>query len=121
MIPIYEADRLEDLPLFDRPPQAEEDVGAAVDAILLLEGDLGKRCDVTVGILAPVEDRVRRLIAREGITESYARSRIAAQKSDDFYRQNCTFILENNGAQETYARAARDLFQKILNGGIQHE
>ena len=33
MIPIYEADRLEDLPLFDRSPQAEEDVGAAVDAI----------------------------------------------------------------------------------------
>lgn len=95
--------------------------GAAVDAILLLEGDLGKRCDVTVGILAPVEDRVRRLIAREGITEEYARSRIAAQKSDDFYRQNCTFILENNGAQENYARAARGLFQKILNGGIQHE
>ena len=34
MIPIYEADRLEDLPLFDRAPQAEEDVGASVDAIL---------------------------------------------------------------------------------------
>mgnify|MGYP002580132987 CR=1 FL=1 len=34
MIPIYEADRLEDLPLFDRPPQAEEDVDAAVAAIL---------------------------------------------------------------------------------------
>ena len=33
MIPIYEADRLEDLPLFDRP-QAEEDVDAAVAAIL---------------------------------------------------------------------------------------
>ena len=34
MIPIYEADRLEDLPLFDRPPQAEEDVDAAVAALL---------------------------------------------------------------------------------------
>ena len=34
MIPIYEADRLEDLPLFDRFPQAEEDVDAAVAAIL---------------------------------------------------------------------------------------
>ena len=44
-------------------------------------GDLGKRCDVTVGILAPVEDRVKRLIAREGITEEYARARIAAQKA----------------------------------------
>ena len=95
--------------------------GAAVDAILLLEGDLGKRCDVTVGILAPVEDRVKRLIAREGITEEYARSRIAAQKSDDFYRQNCTYILENDGAQDRYAREARDLFQKILNGGTHHE
>lgn len=95
--------------------------GAAVDAILLLEGDLGKRCDVTVGILAPVEDRVKRLIAREGITEEYARARIAAQKSDDFYRQNCTYILENDGAQDRYAREARDLFQKILNGGTHHE
>ena len=34
MIPIYEAERLEDLPLFDRGSQAEADVGAAVDAIL---------------------------------------------------------------------------------------
>ena len=34
MIPIYEADRLEDLPLFDRGLQAEADVGAAVDAVL---------------------------------------------------------------------------------------
>ena len=34
MIPIYEADRLEDLPLFDRFPQAEEDVDAAVAAVL---------------------------------------------------------------------------------------
>ena len=34
MIPIYEADRLADLLLFDRGPQAEADVGAAVDAVL---------------------------------------------------------------------------------------
>ena len=64
---------------------------------------------------------MKRLIAREGITEEYARSRIAAQKSDDFYRQNCTYILENDGAQDRYAREARDLFQKILNGGTHHE
>ena len=88
--------------------------GAAIDAILLLEGDLGKRCDVTVGILAPVEDRVKRLIAREGITEDYARTRIAAQKNDDFYRENCTYILENNGTREEYANHARTLFRSIL-------
>lgn len=92
--------------------------GAAIDAILLLESELGPRCDVTVGIIAPAEDRVQRLIAREGITAEYARSRIAAQKPDDFYRENCTYILENNGAQERYANEARNLFGRILKEEI---
>lgn len=90
--------------------------GAAIDAILLLEGALGRRCDVTVGILAPIEDRVGRLVAREGITEDYARARIAAQKPDDFYRQNCSYILENTGSQEDYANYARTLFRTLLEG-----
>lgn len=88
--------------------------GAAIDAILLLEGDLGARCDYTVGIIAPVEDRVRRLLSRDGITEDYARARIAAQKPDGFYREHCDYILENNGSQETYANQARKLFRELL-------
>ena len=71
-------------------------------------------CDTTVAILAPTEARVRRLIAREGITEEYARARIAAQKTDDFYRKHCTCILENNGTREEYANHARTLFRSIL-------
>lgn len=88
--------------------------GAAIDAILLLEGELGSLCDVTVGIIAPLEQRVARLIAREGISEDYARARIAAQKPDDFYREHCTYILENNGSQEEYANHARTLFRGLL-------
>ncbi len=89
--------------------------GAAIDAILLLEGDLSKRCDVTVGIIAPVEERIRRLVAREGISEEYARTRIAAQKPDSFFRDNCDYILENNSTKEIYASKARALFRTILN------
>ena len=89
-------------------------VGAAVDAILLLEGGLGEMCDFTVGITAPVEARVKRLMAREGITEEYARTRIAAQKTDDFYRENCTYILENDSTQDEYAKNARILFRSLL-------
>lgn len=89
--------------------------GAAIDAILLLEGDLSKRCDVTVGIIAPVEERIRRLVAREGISEEYARTRIAAQKPDSFFRDNCDYILENNSTKERYASKARALFRTILN------
>ena len=69
----------------------------AIDAVALFESGLAEVCDGTVAVVAPVEERVRRLMAREGITESYARSRIAAQPSEDWYRQRCDHVLENSG------------------------
>ena len=74
----------------------------AIDAIALIESGLAKLCDITVAVTAPTEDRVKRLMARDNIPEDYARSRIAAQPTEDFYRQNCTHILENNGTKEEF-------------------
>lgn len=90
---------------------------AAIDAIALIESGLAAKCDAVVGILAPVEARVRRIMAREGISEDYARIRIAAQKDEDFFRANCTHILENGDedSPETFGIRAKDLFSRILN------
>ena len=76
---------------------------AAIDAIALFEGGLAELCDVTIAVTAPVEDRVRRLMARDGISEDYARSRIAAQHDDDWFRQRCDHVLENNGTIDAFA------------------
>ena len=38
---------------------------AAIDAINLLEGELAQRCRYTIAVVAPVEARVRRLMARD--------------------------------------------------------
>ena len=70
---------------------------AAIDAIGLFESGLDRLCDVTVAVTAPVEDRIRRLMLRDGITEEYARSRIAAQHDDDWFRKKCAYTLENRG------------------------
>ena len=59
---------------------------AAIDAIGLFEGNLAELCDVTVAVTAPEEARVRRLMVRDAIPESYARARIAAQKKEDWFR-----------------------------------
>ena len=75
---------------------------AAIDAIALFESGLAKLCDVTVGVTAPEEDRIRRLIARDGISESYARSRIRAQKDESWFRQRCQHILENTGDMDAF-------------------
>ena len=72
---------------------------AAIDAIGLFEGGLAELCDVTVAVCAPVEDRVKRIMLRDGISEDYARSRIAAQKPDSWFRERCTLVLENIGTK----------------------
>ncbi len=72
---------------------------AAIDAIALFEGGLAELCDVTVAVTAPEEVRVKRLMLRDNITEEYARSRIAAQHKEDWFRQRCHCTLENNGTE----------------------
>ena len=76
---------------------------AAIDAIALFEGGLSEICQVTVAITAPVEERVKRLMLREGISEAYARKRIAAQHSDDWFREKCDSVLENAGDLDAFA------------------
>ena len=76
---------------------------AAIDAIGLFEGGLAELCDVTVAVTAPVEDRVKRLMKRDGISEEYARSRIAAQHEEGWFRQRCDAVLENNGEKDAFA------------------
>ena len=75
---------------------------AAIDAIGLFEGGLAQLCQVTVAVTAPVELRVKRLMARDGISEEYARKRIAAQHSEEWFREQCNHILENDSTFDAF-------------------
>ena len=86
---------------------------AAIDAIGLFEGDLAMLCDVTVAVTAPEEERVRRLMLRDGISEEYARSRIAAQHNDAWFATRCDYILENSGTFDAFATKCVDFLRKI--------
>lgn len=94
--------------------RAEGRPAAAVDAIALIECGLAAKCDAVVAVTAPAQARVKRLMAREGIPEDYARARIAAQKSDDYFQTHCDYVLHNDGTPEDCRRQARALFEKIL-------
>lgn len=76
---------------------ADKPALAAIDAIALFESGLDKLCDVTVAVTAPLEARIPRLIARDGISKAYARSRIAAQHDGDWFASRCGYVLENAG------------------------
>ena len=76
---------------------------AAIDAIGLFEGGLAELCDVTVAVTAPEEARIKRLMARDGITEDYARARIRAQHEEGWFRERCDTVLENSGELDAFA------------------
>ena len=87
---------------------------AAIDAIALLEGAFAKRTVFNVAITAPTEDRVQRLLKREGITEEYARSRIAAQHTNEYFEANCDYTLHNGGTREEFESVCKKFFTEVL-------
>jgi len=68
---------------------------AAVDAIALIESGQGKKCDIVVGILAPQEKRLSRIMRRDNLTKEQALRRINAQQPESFFREKCDHTLEN--------------------------
>ncbi len=90
--------------------------GLVIDAINLIESGLGDLCDWTVALTAAPDVRMKRIMARDGISEERAKARIAAQKPDKFYRRNCTFLLENKaGSKAEFDQLIYSFFADLTN------
>ena len=87
---------------------------AAIDAIALFEGGLAQLCDTTVAVTAPREARIARLMARDGIDRSYAEHRIDAQKSADWFRQSCDYVLCNDGTMSEFQEKCQTFLNQLL-------
>lgn len=86
---------------------------AAIDAIGLFEGELAQLCDVTVAVTSPEALRVQRLMARDGISEEYANSRIRAQHSDAWFQEKCDVTLENDGTEAAFQEKCLAFLQTL--------
>ncbi len=91
----------------------------AIDAIALLESPLRELCQLTVAVLAPTEVRVRRVMAREGISEEYAWARVKAQKPDGYFMENCDYVLVNDcETAEEFAQKAQEFLEPIYTQSL---
>ena len=86
---------------------------AAIDAIGLFEGGLAELCDTTVAVTAPEEVRIQRLMLRDNISEDYARSRIAAQHPESWFREHCDCTLENYGTEKQFSEKCLAFFNNL--------
>ena len=74
----------------------------AIDAIGLFEGGLAELCNVTIAVTAPVEARICRIMARDGISYEYAASRVNAQHPSEWFSERCDYSLENASTPEAF-------------------
>ena len=86
---------------------------AAIDAIGLFEGGLAPLCDVTVAVTAPEDARIKRLVARDHISEEYARMRISAQRSQDEFSELCDYTLVNDGTSQEFHNKCLAFFRGL--------
>lgn len=92
--------------------------GVVIDAPLLYESELDKRCDAVIAVVAPDALRLERIMARDGMTEESARMRMAAQHDCSFYCAGADYTLVNDGTvDELHAQARRVLDSIIGKGG----
>ena len=92
-----------------------------LDAIKLIECGLGAICDATVAVTAPEEVRVKRIMARDSITEEYARSRIAAQKDADYFRAQCDYEFVNDLPTAEKAEHAAEVYINTIINNLKEE
>lgn len=82
----------------ERQVNKEKESGTTViiDAPLLFECELDKLCDKVIGIISKRELQLERIVARDNVDYENAEKRLNAQESNEFYKEKCDEIIENN-------------------------
>ncbi|MDO5444550.1 MAG: L-threonylcarbamoyladenylate synthase [Eubacteriales bacterium] len=91
-----------------------------IDASELIGSGADLLCSVTVSVLAPLEDRIQRIMNRDGLSRFDAEKRIKAQHEDAFYSENTMYSIGNDGTFEEYRKKVLDLLNNLI-GGAENE
>lgn len=84
------------------------------DAPLLIEAGLDALCDTNVAVIAPINVRIHRLMARDALTEAEIRSRVSRQHGDSYYTSRCEYVIVNDGSISQLEMKADIVVNSIL-------
>lgn len=86
---------------------------AVYEAALVLENGLAPGLDALVSVVADPETQVRRLMARNDLTEEDARRRLAAQTDNATRRARSDVVIENDGSLEDLRRRTDEVVDEL--------
>lgn len=101
------------LEMADAARAAGEDA-VLLDVPLLFETGMDALCDVTWVITADREERIRRVMSRDGLSREDAEARFASQMSDEERARRATRVICNNQSVEKFRAELTSLYQQLL-------
>ncbi len=87
---------------------------AVYEVPLLFERNLQGEMKAVILVTAPEHSRVARVRARDDITETEVRARIAAQMDENTKRRRADYIIENDGSLDDLRREVEFLLARFL-------
>lgn len=67
-----------------------------IDAPLLIESNLNKKCNIVISVIASKEIKISRICQRDKISKEIANKRLNIQKNDEYYISNSSFTIKND-------------------------
>ncbi len=83
------------------------------EAPLLYEVGAEERVDAVLVVRVDQKLQLQRLMARDGLTETEARSRVAAQMPQEEKVARADFVIDNSGPPEKTTAQVRNLFKRL--------
>lgn len=83
------------------------------DAPTLFESGLNSICDGVISVIAPIEVKIKRILERDGIPVDMVYSRLGSQKSEEFFKNNSDYLINNNGDLNSLEDAVFSMSEKI--------
>lgn len=99
--------------VYEAAREMRTDKDAVLDAPTLFESGMDMLCTDIVGVIANSEVCAERITERDGISLDSARARLASQHSEDFFRERCGIIIENNGDYLDFTETAEKLIDSL--------
>lgn len=104
------------LEMADAAREADEDA-VLMDVPLLFETGMDALCDVTIVISADIEERIRRVMSRDGLTREDAEARFASQMTDEDRCERATHVICNNTSMERFKNELTNVYTQLIRAG----
>lgn len=84
---------------------------------LLFETGYDRLVDKSVVVVAPLEERIARVVERDHSDEGRVRARMAAQVDPDVARRRADFVIENDGDLDHLRERTRAVYDELRKRG----